>query len=174
MITGSYIKALPWWVTWVALAGLVTAAAGWGYLRGLHSERAERDRIVADYAEFRAQVAALGQVKQAEATAETHRLEKLNEDTHTAYGVALGSLNTCLLADRVRRPAASAACPGSGGVPEAPAAAGGAEAAAADTGLDRSEPAAADPTLVERCARTTLQCVYLQDWVERSADAGGD
>ena len=174
MITGSYIKALPWWVTWAALAALVTAAAGWGYLRGLHSERAERDRIVADYAEFRAQVAALGHAKQAEATAETHRLEKLNEDTHTAYGVALGSLNTRLLADRVRRPAASAACPGSGGVPEAPAAAGGAEAAAADTGLDRSEPAAADATLIERCARTTLQCVYLQDWVERSADAGGD
>ena len=174
MITGSYIKALPWWVTWVALAGLVIAAGGYGYVRGLHSERAERDRIVADYAEFRDQVAALGHAKQAEATAETHRLEKLNEDTHTAYGVALGSLNTRLLADRVRRPAASAACPGSGGVPEAPAAAGGAEAAAADTGLDRSEPAAADATLIERCARTTLQCVYLQDWVERSADAGGD
>ena len=173
MITGSYIKALPWWVTWVALAGLVIAAGGYGYVRGLHSERAERDKIVADYAEFRTQVAALGQVKQAEATAETHRLEKLNEDTHTAYGVALGSLNTRLLADRVRRPAGSAR-PGSSGVPEAPAATAGTDGAAPDAGLDRPEPAAEDPTLIERCARTTLQCVYLQDWIERSADAGGD
>jgi len=173
MITAILSRALPPWAKLAALAALVTAAAGWGYLRGLHSERAERDRIVADYAEFRAQVAALGQVKQAEATAETHRLEKINEDTHTAYGVALGSLNTRLLADRMRRPA-SAACPGSGRVPEAPAATPGTDAAAADTGPDRPEPAAADPTLAERCARTTLQCVYLQDWVERSADAGGD
>ena len=174
MIAGTFVRALPAWVLWLALAALVAAAAGWGYLRGLHSERAERDRIVADYAEFRAQVAALGHAKQAESTAETHRLEKLNEDTHTAYGVALGSLNTRLLADRVRRPAASAACPGSGGVPEAPAAAGGTDGTAADTGSDRPEPAAEDPTLIERCARTTLQCVYLQDWVDRSADAGGD
>ena len=164
---------LPPWAKWAAIAALVAAAAGWGYLRGLHSERAERDKIVADYAEFRTQVAALGQVKQAEATAETHRLEQINEDTHTAYGVALGSLNTRLLADRMRRPA-SAACPGSGRVPEAPAATPGTDAAAADTGPDRPEPAAEDPTLAERCARTTLQCAYLQDWVERSADAGGD
>ena len=173
MITGSYIKALPWWVTWVALAGLVTAAAGWGYLRGLHSERAERDKIVADYAEFRTRVAALGHAKAAEATAETHRLEKLNEDTHTAYGVALGSLNTRLLADRMRRPAGSA-CAGSSGVPTAPAATAGTDGASPDAGFDRPEPAAEDPTLAERCARTTLQCVYLQDWAERSAGAGGD
>ena len=174
MITGTFVRALPGWVMWAALAGLVTAAAGWGYLRGLHSERAERDRIVAVYAEFRAQVAALGQVKQAESTAETHRLEKINEDTHTEYGVALGSLNTRLLADRMRRPAAGTACASGGGVPEAPSAAGGTETAAADVGSDRPEPAAEDSTLAERCARTTLQCVYLQDWVERSADAGGD
>ena len=158
----------------VKVCSLVAAAAGWGYLRGLHSERAERDKIVADFAEFRTQVSALGQAKATAAAAENHRLEKLNEDTHTAYGVALGSLNTRLLADRVRRPAASAACPGSGGVPEAPAAAGGTDGTAADTGSDRPEPAAEDPTLAERCARTTLQCVYLQDWVDRSADAGGD
>lgn len=174
MITGSYIKALPGWVMWVALAGLVAAAAGWGYLRGLHSERAERDRIVSDFAEFRAQVAALGHAKADEATAETHRLEQINEDTHTAYGVALGSLNTRLLADRVRRPAASAACPGGGRVPTAPAATAGTDGAAADAGPDRPETVAEDPTLAERCARTTLQCVYLQDWIERSADAGGD
>lgn len=174
MITGDYIKALPWWVTWAALAALVVTAGGYGYVRGLHSERAERDRIVADYAEFRTRVAMLGQVKQAEATAETHRLEKLNEDTHTAYGVALGSLNTRLLADRVRRPAASAACTGGGGVPASPEPAGGTDEAAADAGPDRPEPAAEDPTLAERCARTTLQCAYLQDWAERSADAGGD
>jgi len=165
---------LPPWAKWAAIAALVAAAAGWGYLRGLHSERAERDRIVADYAEFRGQVAAIGKAKATAAAAETHRLEKLNEDTHTAYGVALGSLNTRLLADRMRRPAAGTACASSGGVPEAPAAAGGTDGTAPDAGLDRPEPAAEDPTLIERCARTTLQCVYLQDWVERSADAGGD
>ena len=173
MITGDYIKALPWWVTWAALAALVTAAAGYGYIRGLHSERAERDQIVSDFAAFRAQVATLGQVKQAEAAAETHRLEKVNEDTHTAYGVALGNLNTRLLADRVRRPAGPA-CPGGGGVPEAPAASPGTDGASAYTGPDPAPPTAEEPTLAERCARTTLQCAYLQDWAERSADAGGD
>ncbi len=173
MITGSYIKALPWWVTWLALAGLVSAAAGWGYLRGLHSERAERDNIVADFAEFRGQVAAIGKAKATAAAAENQRLEKLNEDTHTAYGVALGSLNTRLLADRMRRPAGTA-CPGGGGVPEAPAATAGTDGDSPDAGFDRPEPAAEDPTLAERCARTTLQCVYLQDWAERSAGAGGD
>jgi len=174
MIAGTFVRALPAWVLWLALAALVAAAAGWGYLRGLHSERAERDRIVADYAEFRGQVAAIGKAKATAAAAENQRLEKLNEDTHTAYGVALGSLNTRLLADRVRRPAASAACTGGGGVPASPEPAGGTDEAAADAGPDRPEPAAEDPTLAERCARTTLQCAYLQDWVERSADAGGD
>jgi len=41
MITGDYIKALPWWVTWVALAALVTAAAGWGYVKGALSVQAD-------------------------------------------------------------------------------------------------------------------------------------
>lgn len=41
MIAGDYIKALPWWVTWVALAALVTAAAGWGYVKGARSVQAD-------------------------------------------------------------------------------------------------------------------------------------
>lgn len=41
MITGDYIKALPWWVTWAALAGLVAAAAGWGYVKGARSVQAD-------------------------------------------------------------------------------------------------------------------------------------
>jgi len=174
MITGDYIKALPWYVTWAALAALVAAAAGYGYIKGLHSERAERDQIVADFAAFRTRVATLGQAKQAEAAAETHRLEAINAQTKTDFGVALDRLLAMHAADRVRRPAGPT-CAGSSGVPTAPAAAGGTDAAAADAGPDRPEPApASDPTLAERCARTTLQCVYLQDWVERSADAGGD
>ena len=173
MITGDYIKALPWWVTWAALAALVTAAAGYGYIRGLHSERAERDQIVSEYAAFRTKVATLGQAKATEAAAETHRLEQINEDTHTAYGVALGTLNTRLLADRVRRPAGPA-CAGGGGVPAPTAATAGTDGAAANTGSDRPELIAEDPTLAKRCARTTLRCAYLQDWAERTADAAGD
>lgn len=112
MIAGTFVRALPAWVLWLALAALVAAAAGWGYLRGLHSERAERDNIVADFAEFRGQVAAIGKAK--------------------------------------------------------------ATAAAADAGPDRPEPAAEDPTLAERCARTTLQCAYLQDWAGRGSGGVGD
>ena len=173
MIAGTFVRALPSWVLWLALAALVAASAGWGYTRGLSAEREARDDLAAEFAQFRAEVAAQGRQAQTRTAAEITRQETINAQTHTAYGVALDRLRALHAADRMRRPA-SAACPGSGGMPEAPAAAGGTEAAAADTGLDRSEPAAADATLIERCARTTLQCVYLQDWVERSADAGGD
>lgn len=165
---------LPSWTKWAAIALLVAASAGWGYVRGLHSERAERDKIVSEYAEFRTRVATLGQAKATEAAAENHRLEKLNEDTHTAYGVALGNLNTRLLAERVRRPT-GAACPGGGRVPEAASPAGGTDGPTADAGLDPPEPSTESAaTLTERCKRTTLQCAYLQSWVEQSSGGVGD
>ena len=41
MITGTFVRALPGWVMWVALAGLVAAAAGWGYVKGARSVQAD-------------------------------------------------------------------------------------------------------------------------------------
>ena len=43
MITGAFVRALPGWVMWAALAGLVTAAAGWGYVKGARTVQAEWD-----------------------------------------------------------------------------------------------------------------------------------
>lgn len=34
MIAGTFVRALPGWVLWLALAALVAASAGWGYTRG--------------------------------------------------------------------------------------------------------------------------------------------
>ena len=41
MIVGTFIKALPSWVMWLALAALVTAAAGWGWVKGADSVQAD-------------------------------------------------------------------------------------------------------------------------------------
>lgn len=34
MIAGTFVRALPDWVLWLALAALIAASAGWGYTRG--------------------------------------------------------------------------------------------------------------------------------------------
>ena len=37
MIVGTFIKALPSWVMWLALGALVAASAGWGWVKGAAS-----------------------------------------------------------------------------------------------------------------------------------------
>lgn len=34
MIAGTFVRALPGWMLWLALAALIAASAGWGYTRG--------------------------------------------------------------------------------------------------------------------------------------------
>ena len=34
MIAGTFVRALPGWMLWLALGALVAASAGWGYTRG--------------------------------------------------------------------------------------------------------------------------------------------
>ncbi len=173
MIAGTFVRALPSWVLWLALTALVAASAGWGYTRGLSAEREARDDLAAEFAQFRAEVAAQGRQAQARTAAEIKRQETINAQTHTAYGVALDRLRTLHAADRVRRPD-SAARPGSGGVPADAPTAGRADAAAADAGPGAAGSAAAEEvasTLPERCAMTTLQCVWLQHWLDEQAAA---
>jgi hypothetical protein len=43
VIVGSFIRALPGWVMWLALASLVAASAGWGWVRGARSVQADWD-----------------------------------------------------------------------------------------------------------------------------------
>ena len=64
MITGSYIKALPGWLMWAALAGLVAAAAGWGYVKGARSVQADWAAATAEQSSVVARV----QVAQAQVT----------------------------------------------------------------------------------------------------------
>lgn len=172
MITGTFVRALPSWLLWLALTALVAASAGWGYTRGLSAEREARDDLEAAFAQFRAEVAAQGRQAQARAAAEITRQETINAQTHTAYGVALDRLRTLHAADRVRRPD-SAARPGSGGVPADAPTAGRADAAAADAGPDPSGDAATETqgSLTERCQAATLQCVWLQHWLDEQAAA---
>lgn len=167
MIAGTFVRALPGWVMWAALAALVVASAGWGYTHGLSAERDARDNVIAEFAQFRAEVAATGRQAQAYAAAEIHRQETINAQTHTAYGVALDRLRALHAADRVRR-TDSAARPGGGGVPADAAPAGRTETAAADDGSAAGGCPAAEAAdaLRERCAAATLQCVWLQYWVD--------
>lgn len=167
MIAGTFVRALPAWVLWLALTALVAVSAGWGYTRGLSAEREARDNVIAEFAQFRAEVAATGRQAQAHATAEIHRQETINAQTHTAYGVALDRLRALHAADRVRR-ADSAARPGGSAVPADTAAAGRTDAAAADAGPDPGGDAAAG-TLTERCQAATLQCVWLQHWIDEQS-----
>ena len=64
MIVGTFIKALPSWVMWLALGALVAAAAGWGWVKGAASVQQDwnTERAVQTIAVLRTQV------KQAEVT----------------------------------------------------------------------------------------------------------
>jgi hypothetical protein len=175
MIASLLARALPPWALIAVVLAIVGSISAWGWIMREQRDAARADHAaeVARFAEFRARVESEGRQAQARTAAEITRQETINAQTHTAYGVALDRLRALHAADRLRLAAGPARAGGSAVPADAPTA-GRADAAAADAGLDRSEPAAADATLIERCARTTLQCVYLQDWVERSADAGGD
>lgn len=172
MITGTFVRALPSWLLWLALGALVAASAGWGYTRGLSAEREARDDLAAEFAQFRAEVAAQGRQAQARTAAEITRQETINAHTHTAYGVALDRLRALHAADRLRL-AASAARTGVSAVPADAPTAGRADAAAADAGPDPSGDAATEApgTLTERCQAATLQCVWLQHWIDEQAAA---
>jgi hypothetical protein len=172
MIAGTFVRALPGWVLWLALGALVAASAGWGYTRGLSAEREERDRIVAEFAAFRERTSAEGRQAQAHNAAEIKRQEAINAQTHTAYGVALDRLRALHAADRLRI-AVGPARSGGSAVPAGAPTAGRADAAAADAGPDPSGDAATETqgSLTERCQAATLQCVWLQHWLDEQAAA---
>lgn len=170
MIAGTFVRALPSWVLWLALGALVAASAGWGYTRGLSAEREARDDLAAEFAQFRAEVAAQGRQAQARTAAEITRQETINAQTHTAYGVVLDRLRALHAADRLRI-AARAARTGVSAVPADAPTAGRADAAAADAGPDPSGDAATETqgSLTERCQAATLQCVWLQHWLDEQS-----
>ncbi|MBT9516685.1 MAG: hypothetical protein IV112_08320 [Methyloversatilis discipulorum] len=172
MIAGTFVRALPSWVLWLALAALVAASAGWGYTRGLSAEREARDDLVAAFAQFRAEVAAQGRQAQARTEAEITRQETINAQTHTAYGVVVDRLRALHAADRLRLTAGSARAGGSAVPADAPTASR-ADAAAADAGPDPGGDAATEApgSLTERCQAATLQCVWLQHWIDEQAAA---
>lgn len=169
MIAGTFVRALPSWLLWLALAALVAASAGWGYTRGLSAEREARDDLAAAFAQFRAEVAAQGRQAQARTAAEITRQETINAQTHTAYGVVVDRLRALHAADRLRI-AASAARAIGGAVPADAPTAGRADAAAADAGSAPGRAASAD-TLTERCQAATLQCAWLQHWIDEQTAA---
>ena len=170
MITGTFVRALPSWVLWLALGGLVAVSAGWGYTRGLSAEREARDDLAAAFAQFRAEVATQGRQAQARTAAEITRQETINAQTHTAYGIALDRLRALHAADRLRLSAGTARAGGSAVPADAPPA-GRTDAAAADAGFDPGRPPSAETqdSLTERCQAATLQCAWLQHWIDEQA-----
>ncbi len=172
VIAGTFVRALPGWVMWAALGALVAASAGWGYTRGLSAERKARDDLAAKFAQFRAEVAVTGHQAQDRTAAEITRQETINAQTHTAYGVALDRLRALHAAERLRLAAGPARAGGSAVPADAPTA-GRTDAAAADDGPDPGGDAAAEApgALTERCQAATLQCVWLQHWLDEQAAA---
>lgn len=128
---------------------------------------AERDAALAAYGAFRAETKAEGLKAKAANVAEKSRLEKLSNDTRTAYEVSVDRLRSMLAAERVRRAAAGGIRAGGDRVPGDARAAGRADDGSADAGPVAAGSAATEEvasTLPERCAMTTLQCAWLQHW----------
>lgn len=114
---------------------------------------------VSDYASYRAEVRAAGEV-QANATEQAiEDQKKITEDTTNGWNAALNHLHAYYAGrERLRK------SPGSGPVSPLSAAA----CRVNDPGED-TIPAAGN--LAEACAETTVTLNYLQDWVERQAEA---
>lgn len=64
MIAGTFVRALPAWVLWLALTALVAASAGWGYTRGANAVQDRWDKATAE----QSSVVALVRQRQAEVT----------------------------------------------------------------------------------------------------------
>lgn len=47
MIVGTFIKALPAWVMWLAFAALIAASAGWGWVKGAASVQEDWNAAIA-------------------------------------------------------------------------------------------------------------------------------
>lgn len=129
---------------------------------------AERDAALAAYGTFRAETKAEGLKAKAANVAETSRLEKLSNDTRTAYEISVDRLRSMLAAERVRRAVAEGGIRAGGDrVSSTADATGEPDDRSADAGSGAAGSAAAEEvasTLPERCAMTTLQCAWLQHW----------
>ena len=168
MITGDYIKALPGWVMWAALAGLVAAAAGWGYVKGARTVQADWDAATIRQSRTVARI----QVAQAQATERVvtqyvDRVRTVREAGETiirevpVYVPAQCDADGRLPAGwRVLHDAAAS------GQPADPARAADAPPVAPDTAAD---------TVARNyltCRETAEQLTALQQWVREQGRAG--
>jgi len=168
VITGDYIKALPWWVTWVALAALVTAAAGWGYVRGARSVQADWNAATAEQSSVVARVrVAQAQVTERVVTQYVDRVRTVREQADTIIREVPVYVRETCDADgrlpagwRVLHDAAAS------GQPADPARAADAQPVAPDTAAD---------TVARNyltCRETAEQLTALQQWVREQGRAG--
>lgn len=128
---------------------------------------AERDAALAAYGTFRAEAKAEAATAKAANAAENSRLEKLSNDTRTAYEVSVDRLRSLLAAERVRRATEGGIRAGGDRVSGDAHTAGRADDGSADVGSGAGGTAPADEvaaTLPDRCAMTTLKCAWLQHW----------
>ena len=149
----------------IALAVALLALWGTGQERDV--ALAERDAALAAYGVFRAETKAEGLKAKAANVAEKSRLEKLSNDTRTAYEISVDRLRSMLAAERVRRAAEGGIRAGGDRVSSTADAASEPDDGSADAGSGAAGSAAAEEvasTLPERCAMTTLQCAWLQHW----------
>ena len=168
MITGTFVRALPSWVLWLALAALVAAAAGWGYTRGATDVQdrwdAERGRQAVTVAVVRQHQA---EVTERVVTQYVDRVRTVREAGETivkevpVYVPAQCDADGRLPAGwRVQHDAAAA------GSPADPARAADAQPVAPD---------AAAETVARNyltCRETAEQLTALQQWVREQGRAG--
>jgi len=150
----------------IALA--VTLLVLWSTGKERDVALAERDAALAAYGVFRAETKAEGLKAKAANVAEKSRLEKLSNDTRTAYEISVDRLRSMLAVERMRRAAAEGGIRAGGDrVPGTASATAGPDEDAADAGSGAGGASAAEEvagTLPERCAMATLQCAWLQHW----------
>lgn len=149
----------------IALALALLALWSTGHERNV--ALAERDAALGAYGTFRAEAEAEAATARAANAVEKSRLEKLSNDTRTAYEVSVDRLRSMLAAERVRRATEGGIRAGGDRVSGDAHTAGRADDGSADAGPGAAGTAAAEgvaATLPERCAMTTLQCAWLQHW----------
>lgn len=145
---------------------LVATASVVNYMGGRHDGREQaRREAAAEMADVKARLAAEADTAREAATAARIEGEKINAETHLAFGVAmekLRSLERARAADRVRR-AADGVCAGGGGMPATADAPFGAEDPSGDSGSGTGAAETATPSREE----LALRLLYFEHWACR-------
>jgi hypothetical protein len=149
------IPSIPILYRVILMLALAVSCVTFGYVQGIRSE-ADRN------ADYRSSVEATAVAQLATVAAKVKQQKQITEDTANAYTQALYYLRNHPVNPRVRQ---SSHCGGSA-MPAVPDATTGVDGGPADAGDGAVSPA---PDIETACRETTLQLIWLQDWITLEA-----